>query len=26
MEYYEKYYKPEQYRHQAAHAATWGER
>jgi hypothetical protein len=26
LEYYEKYYKLEQYRHQAAHAATWGER
>ena len=26
LEYYDKYYKPEQYRHQAAHAAIWGER
>ena len=26
LEYYEKYYKPEQDRHQAVHAATWGGR
>ena len=25
MEYYEKFFKPTQYRQQAAHAATWGE-
>jgi hypothetical protein len=25
MEYYDKFFKPSQYRHQAAHAATWGE-
>ncbi len=25
LEYYEKFYKPEQFRHQAAHATTWGE-
>jgi hypothetical protein len=25
MEYYERFFKPELFRHQAAHAATWGE-